>query len=313
MTVENIPGSLVFEDRRTTRAGLLMAVVSAAAFASSGPIAAALLEAGWSPSATALLRLGGGAVVMLPVTVIGFARRRPSATYLRVAMVYGVVAVAGVQFAFFNAIATLPVGIALLIEYLAPTLIVLATWARTRKPPASPTVAGTALSLVGLVLVLDLTGVASISASGLAWALAAAVGLAAYYTLSARELPTMSALTLAGTGLLVGSLVLAILGVAEVLPLAASEAPVELGGVTMTWPWAAAAMILISTVAAYTFGIAAAKRLGARVASFVGLSEVVFAVVFAWVLLDQRLGLIQVIGGFAILGGVWLVKRDRGS
>ena len=46
------------------RLGLLLAVGSAFAFASSGPFAKSLMEAGWSPTAAVTARLAGGALLM---------------------------------------------------------------------------------------------------------------------------------------------------------------------------------------------------------------------------------------------------------
>ena len=62
---------------------------------------------------------------------------------------------------------------------------------------------------------------------------------------------------------------------------------------------------------AYCAGIGAARRLGATLSSFVGLTEVLFAVVFAWLLLDQVPAPVQVLGGAVVLAGVALVRLDE--
>ena len=58
-------------------------------------------------------------------------------------------------------------------------------------------------------------------------------------------------------------------------------------------------------------GIAGARRLGSTLASFVGLTEVLFAVLIAWVLLGETPGLIRAIGGLLILGGVVAVRMGE--
>ena len=58
-------------------------------------------------------------------------------------------------------------------------------------------------------------------------------------------------------------------------------------------------------------GSTAARRLGARLASFVGLTEVLFAVLFAWLLLDQLPARIQLVGGVLIVAGIALVRIDE--
>jgi drug/metabolite transporter (DMT)-like permease len=65
---------------------------------------------------------------------------------------------------------------------------------------------------------------------------------------------------------------------------------------------------VVAAAIAYASGIGAARRLGARLASFVGLAEVLFAVLIAWLLLDQRPTALQAIGGVVVLGGIALVR-----
>jgi drug/metabolite transporter (DMT)-like permease len=65
---------------------------------------------------------------------------------------------------------------------------------------------------------------------------------------------------------------------------------------------------VITAALAYTTGIAASRRLGSRLASFVALLEVVAAVGFAWLLLDQLPGALQLVGGAFVLAGVVVVK-----
>jgi drug/metabolite transporter (DMT)-like permease len=68
-------------------------------------------------------------------------------------------------------------------------------------------------------------------------------------------------------------------------------------------------LILISAVLAYPAGIVGVRRLGSSLASFVSLTEVIFAVIFALVLLGQRPGPMQLLGGALILAGIALVQR----
>ncbi len=94
------------------------------------------------------------------------------------------------------------------------------------------------------------------------------------------------------------------------MPLEASAGPVVLLGASVSWMVPAAVLSLVSTVGAYLTGIMSAGRLGSRVASFVGLTEVLFAVVVAWVLLGELPVAIQLLGGVGILAGVTLVHSD---
>src|SRR5690606_37804267 len=62
---------------------------------------------------------------------------------------------------------------------------------------------------------------------------------------------------------------------------------------------------------AYVAGIGANRILGARLASFVGLTEVLFAILFAWLVLGELPTLVQFFGGVLILAGVTLVRVDE--
>jgi len=64
-------------------------------------------------------------------------------------------------------------------------------------------------------------------------------------------------------------------------------------------------------VIAYVAGIAAARRLGARLASFTGMAEVFFAALYAWLLLGQTPTAPEFTGGALMLAGVILVRVDE--
>lgn len=292
--------------------GVGLAVLSAATFGASGPFAKALLDTGWSPGATVLARVGGAALIMLLPALVLLRRSRPSWNVSRTIIVYGVVAIAGAQVCYFNAIQHLSVGVALLLEYLAPVLLVAWTWARSGRP-GYKTMGGTGLSVVGLVLVLDVGGAVDVSLIGVVWGLGAAVCLSVYFVLSAQVGTGIPPVLLAGGGLMVGTLAIGLLGVVGVLPLHASSAPVPVLHTTTSWLVPVGMLILVSTVLAYLTGIHSAHRLGSRVASFVGLTEVMFAVLFAWLLLAELPAPVQLLGGVCILGGVALVNSDRTS
>src|SRR4051795_7011520 len=207
------------------RAGLLLAVLSAVSFALSGSLARGLIDVGWSPGAVVLARIAIAALVVAPLAVRalrgrwGLLRRNT-----RTVLLYGAVPVAGTQFAYFSAVAAMDVGPALLIEYTAPAVIVLWLWLRHGERPRALTVAGAALAAVGLVLVLDLLSGADLAWSGVAWALAAMIGATAYFLISADRDSGVPPMALAGVGLTIGAVALALLGLVGVLPMHASTA-----------------------------------------------------------------------------------------
>jgi drug/metabolite transporter (DMT)-like permease len=227
-------------------------------------------------------------------------------------LAYGVVAIALAQLCYFSAVQYLSVGVALLLEFLAPVLLIAWHWARTQRRPAWPVLVGAGLSIVGLVFVLDLRGGRTLSPIGVGWALGAALCLCAYFLLSEEKASDATIhpllLTTAGTG--IGAAVLLAAAAADILPLAASTGMTTLADRAVGWWLPMLLLILVSAVLAYPIGIVAVRRLGSSLASFVSLTEVIFAVTFAFVLLGQRPGPMQVVGGALILTGIALVQRS---
>ena len=113
---------------------------------------------------------------------------------------------------------------------------------------------------------------------------------------------------LAAGGLVLGGLALLLAGVAGIVPLAASTAPVTFDGFTVPWWLPVLALGVVSAAFAYVTGIVATRRLGSRLASFVALTEVLVALVVAWLLLGEIPRWIQLLGGALILTGVVAVR-----
>jgi len=297
---------------RTFIVGLLFALVAAASFGASGPLAKGLLSAGWTANAAVTWRVSIGALVLLP---FGLMALRGQWHTLRLGwkriLMFGFVSVAVVQLGFFLAIQTLPVAVALLIEYLGIVMVVAWLWLKRGERPKPLTIVGAALSIVGLVLVLDVFGARQVDPVGAMWALLAGVGLASYFLISAETSDGLPGLTLASTGLLVGAVVLALAGITGVAPLHWNTQAVELGGRMVPWWFDVAALGLVAAALSYATGIQASRRLGSKLASFVGLSEVLLAIVWAMLLLGEMPTAAQLIGGALILAGVVLVKLDE--
>lgn len=291
-------------------AGLGLALVSAAAFGTSGTFAAALIGAGWSPGAAVLARIAVAAVIL---TVPAVLRLRGQWALLRRGAgrvtAYGVFAVAGAQWCYFNAVARIPVGVAILIEYLGVVLVVGWLWLRHGQRPQRLTIIGGAAALAGLAMVLNLTGSAGINPAGVLWALGGAVGLAVFFVLSAGggEEP-LPPLVMTWAGMCVGAATLAVMAGTGLMPLAASAGDVHVFGHQVSWIVPVLGLSLVAAVISYIAGIGAARRLGARLASFIGMAEVLFAILFAWLLLGQLPTPVQFLGGGFIMAGVAMVR-----
>lgn len=289
--------------------GLGFAVLSATSFGLSGALASQLLQAGWSAGSIVLVRVGIAALVVLPFGIVSLhGNWAPVRRNAGMILGFGAIAVAGAQFCYFSAVQHMQVGPAILIEYTAPAAVVVWMWLRHGQRPGPITLVGAGLAALGLVLVLDLLSGADLSLAGVLWALAAMVGAATFFIVSANEDNGLPPLALAAGGLVAGAVVLAALGLVGLLPMHASSASVEYAGQTVSW-WLPLLLLGVVTAAVpYASGIAGIRRLGSRLASFVALLEVVASVLFAWLLLDQLPLPVQLLGGVLILAGVVFVK-----
>lgn len=292
-----------------TRSGLAFALASAMSFGLSGAFARGLLDAGWTAGSSVLARIGIAAAVLIVPGLLAL-RGRWGALFeaAPTVVVYGLLAVAGAQLCYFYAVSSLDVGVALLIEYLAPVAVVLYMWLRKGQRPGRLTVLGAAIAAGGLVLLLDVLGGGALSVAGVLWALGAMVGAATYFIVSADDTTGLPPITLAAGGLTVGGAVLGLAGLVGVLPMAATTAPVEYAPFTVPWWVPVLVLGLVTAAFAYVTGIAAGRRLGSRLASFVALTEVMAAIVFAWLLLDQVPAATQLLGAALVLAGVVVVK-----
>jgi drug/metabolite transporter (DMT)-like permease len=192
-------------------------------------------------------------------------------------------------------------------DYTGILLIVAFVALRRRALPPRLTSVGIVVALAGLVLVLDVTGQSRPDPVGLFWGFLAAIGLATFFLVASEE-SDLPPIALAGLGMGFGAVLLAVLGLARLLPMTFATADISLGGHRMPWWFGIGELALVAAAAAYVLGIAAARRLGSTVSSFVGLTEVLFAIVFAWLLLGELPTLIQLIGGAVLLAGVVAVK-----
>lgn len=291
------------------RFGLPLAIGAAFAFGMSGAWARGLIDAGWTPGAAVTARVWVAALVLLVPTILSL-RGRWGVLRKNAGMVaaYGLLAVTATQLCYFQAVAVMDVGLALLIEYTAPIAVILWLWLRRGERPSRRSVIGAAIAFVGLVLMLDIITGAEVNVAGILWALAAMVGAATYFLLSAKADTGMPPIALAGGGLLLGAIALTIAGFVGILPIAWTTDDIAYRFGTVPWFVPVLAIGLFATALAYVLGIASTRMLGSRLASFVALAEVVAALLFGWLLLGQLPDLLQALGGALVLIGVVVVK-----
>lgn len=290
-------------------AGFLLALGSAASFALSGTFASALLSAGWSPGAAVTLRISLATLVLAVPSALALRGKwdRVRRAWAQL-LLFGVLAVAGCQLAFFMAVEFIPPSLALLIEFLGPVMLVFWIWASTRVRPSGITLLGAAIAVLGLVAISGLATGGGLHPLGILFALVAALGNAAYFVTGASTDHGIPPIPFVGLGLGIGAVVLIIASATGALPFQASLEPTVLLNAQVSPLLVVACLVLISTATSYVLGVAAARRLGATVASFTGYSEPLFGIVWPILLLAIVPTGLQWIGAGLVLLGVVTVK-----
>lgn len=312
------PVSRTSRDRRAGQGlGIGLGLLSAMCFGTSGTFGAALEGAGWSPAGAVLVRV---TVAALALTVPALLALRGRWALLRrrarQVVVYGLVGVAACQVCYFNAIARMDVGISILLEYLGIVLVVGWLWLRHGQRPRLLTVLGGVAALGGLALMLQLSGSGGVSLVGVLYALAAAVSMAVYFfqssaTSASDGSEVLPPVVLTWGGMVTGAAAIALVGAARLMPLRFASSSVTLLNSQVSWVLPVFGLGVVAAAIAYVTGIGAARRLGAKLGSFVAMAEVLFAAGFAWVLLHQVPTGMQFLGGALILAGVVAVRLDE--
>jgi drug/metabolite transporter (DMT)-like permease len=308
------PQSVAQRRRSPTSLGLIMAIIAAATFGMSGALVKPILEAGWSPAAAVSVRALIGGMVLAPVAVVAL-RGRWSALWRarwRV-LAMGFVGVAGTQLAYFAAIETIPVSRAILLEYMAPLLLVGFVWATSRRIPKAVVLIGSIVAVAGLVLVVAPGSHAGFDLLGLGFAGLATIGSAIYYVVAARPSDGLPPVAFAASGLLIGGIVLALAGTAGLVPFTATFGEVHFLGNSVHWWLPLLIVAVLATAIAYPASISASEMLGSKLASFAGLLEVIAAALYAWLLLGEGFSIPQLIGGVLILVGIGFVRSEKNT
>lgn len=295
--------------RSSVTTGLVIGVLASLAFGTSGALAKPLMEAGWSPAAAVTFRAGLAGILLLPFAVTALRGNWHTVWRARWRILgMALIGVAGTQLVYFASLQRIPVSSALLIEYLAPLLLVVWVAVATRTLPRGVVIAGAVIAVLGLVLIIGPVGGGD--ALGYVFAGVAAVGCALYYVIAARPAQGLPPVALAAFGLLIGAASLGLVGLSGLVPFVATFGEVAAAGLTVPW-WAPLLLLGVTTAVGYSTSIAASQLLGSRLMSFVGMLEVVFASVFAWITLGEALGPLQIVGGALILAGIALVRAEK--
>src|SRR6478735_353398 len=302
---------------RRPRVGYLMAAAAAALWGVNGAVSKTILSTGLSSERLAQVRSLGaaaGLVAILAFTAPG--RLRLTRRELPYLLAFGVVGLAFVQWFYFLAIHRLAIGVALLIEYLAPLLVAL--WARFayHEPVRRRIWGALALALAGLTLIVNLFGGGgSLSTAGVLFALGGSLAYALYVLLAEHVVGGRDPVSLLAWGFLFASVFWAVLVPWWSFPPHALTRDTSLHGHlhSVHLPvWALAAwMIVLGTIIPFFLLVSALRHLSATRVGIVAMLEPVAGALVAWAWLSESLDGLQLAGAAVVLAAIVIAQTAR--
>jgi drug/metabolite transporter (DMT)-like permease len=281
-------------------------------------VAKVVLEsAGLSSLRLAEVRSTGSALVLLAaVAILRPATLRVGRRELGFLAVFGIFGLAFVQLFYFVGIRRLEIGIALVIQYLAPVFVAL--WARffVKEPVRRRLWLSLALSLLGLTLVVDLWGGSSLDGVGVAACLVTAVAYAAYVLMAERALEKgRDVFSLLAWGFAFAALFWAVFQPWWSFPLELVDGRASLLGrlgETAAPVWLLLAyVVVLGTVVPFVLFVSALHHVPATRVTIIAMLEPVLAALIAWLWLEEEIGTLQIVGGLVVLAGVVLAQTSR--
>jgi drug/metabolite transporter (DMT)-like permease len=293
-----------------------MAASAAVLWGINGTVSKVILASGVSSLRLTEVRCAGAFVGLVVVQAIRDpGRLRVPWRRIPFLAVFGICGLAFVQWFYFLAIHRVAIGIALLVQYLAPLLVAL--WARFvyHEPVRRRIWLALALALGGLALIVDLGGGGTVSGAGISFALAAAVTYMLYLLLAERAVGDQGAVALLAWGFGFATLFFSIIAPWWSFPGHRVSADVTLLGHLssyhlpvwglMTW------MVLLGTIVPFFLLVSALRHLPATRVAIMAMLEPVVATVIAWIWLDEALGATQLAGAIVVLGAIVIAQTAR--
>ena len=218
-------------------------------------------------------------------------------------LIFGILGIALAQYTYFRAIAISGVGVATVLQYVAPTMIIIYLFMRYFKKPSIPELFCIVLAMVGTVCIVMQEGldISAINGEALFWGLVSAASICVY-TLQPIEL-----LKKYGTTSIVG-FAMFICGILSFAVFQQIESEAIWDGMI----WLGLFMIIIlGTVVSFNAYIEGVRRIGAVQGSILSSLEPISAAIFGWALLGNGFTLVGIFGMFCIIATVFIIAWDR--
>ncbi|MGB8004530.1 MAG: EamA family transporter [Gaiellaceae bacterium] len=295
--------------------GYAMVAVAATLFALNGTVSKVVLASGIGSGELTEVRCAGALVGLALIAAL----TRPASLHIRVGELPLLVALgiglALVQWSYFFAIHRLDIGIALLIQYIAPILVAL--WARFvfHEPVRRRIWVALVLSLAGLTLIVEIWHGGRLSGPGVAACLVAAVTYAGYVLIAERGVRTRDPISLSAWGFFFATLFWTVAAPWWNFPAARVGEDVSLLGnlashhlpvwVLMLW------VVVLGAIVPFGLIVGALRHISATRAGITAMLEPVVAIMVAWAWLGESLAPVQLSGAALTLVGIGLAQTAR--
>ena len=218
-------------------------------------------------------------------------------------VIFGVFGMALCQYTYFRSIVIAGVGIATVLQYLAPSMIIIYLLVRYGKRPSTGEIISVILALAGTICLMGNNGFSfeSFRSDVLFWGLLSAVGVAVYSVSPVRLLATYGTIPIVGFGMLLSGLVAAVL----------FQQPHSYA----TWDvWTVVGcfnVVFLGTIVSFNAYLEGVKRIGAVSGSILSSIEPISAAFFGWALLGNQFNWVGILGMAMIIATVIIIALEK--
>ena len=218
-------------------------------------------------------------------------------------VIFGVFGMALCQYTYFRSIVIAGAGIATVLQYLAPSMIIIYLLMRYGKRPSTGEIISVILALAGTICLMGNNGFSfeSFRSDVLFWGLLSAVGVAVYSVSPVRLLATYGTISIVGFGMLLSGLVAAVL----------FQQPHSYA----TWDvWTVVGcfnVVFLGTIVSFNAYLEGVKRIGAVSGSILSSIEPISAAFFGWALLGNQFSALGLIGMAMIIATVIIIALEK--
>ena len=293
-------------------------ITASMGFALGGVAAKVLREADMDAFRLTQIRSTGAGLILLAFAIIkGKDQLRARKEEIKDLLLFGIIGVAAVTSFYFFAIKYLFVSVALIIEFTASIWIALYL-KFVKKKHISPIMwFGIACAFFGLVLVSQIWSGSTLHPLGVAVAFADAFALSYYFITAERLTQTRTSLSLMTWGIGVAAIFWAIILPWWTFPFEYLTDSYSLSGNLSEYNapgWALLLwIVIIGTVIPYLLTVTGIRELSAGTSSVIGMIEPIFAGVIAWIILNEALSGVQLIGCAVVLLGIYLADKAKAA